>query len=214
MENYYYFTCTNPLCGLRFPAFREVNHPANCPRCNAQLITHQYPAVPSPTNDLKLKAGVELSVLLDNIRSAFNVGSMLRTSDGAGVKHIYLCGVTSTPYNPKVSKTSLGAETTIPWSYHPNGIEICRKHKEEGMRLWALEYTSNSESLFDIGRKIDGSPILLVIGNEVTGIDPEILPICDQVIHIPMVGIKRSLNVAIAFGVAVYTICQVSTGIT
>lgn len=148
--------------------------------------------------------GPEMEVLLDNIRSAWNVGSMLRTCDGAGVRHAHLCGVSSTPDNPKVAKTSLGAEKSLPWSFHPDGVTAARAFHEQGMRLWALEGGPRAVSLFDAATDLPGAPIVLVAGNELSGVDPGILEQCERVVCLPMQGIKGSLNVAVAFGIAVY----------
>lgn len=146
----------------------------------------------------------EVEALLDNIRSTYNVGSMFRTADGAGLRRLYLCGVTPTPGNPKIVKTALGAEGVISWSYNRNGLDMALALKEKGMRLWALESTSRAVSLFSDGDIVQGPPILLVVGNELSGVDPEILDACDRIVAIPMQGHKQSLNVAIAFGIAVY----------
>lgn len=148
--------------------------------------------------------GPSPEALLDNIRSTFNVGSIFRTADGVGVRHLYLCGVTATPANPKVAKTALGAERAVAWSYHPNGLDVAQELKAKGYRLWALESDSRARSLLTSAGELQGSPIALVVGNEVAGVDPGILAICDRVLCIPMQGAKRSLNVAIAFSVAVY----------
>jgi tRNA G18 (ribose-2'-O)-methylase SpoU len=143
-------------------------------------------------------------VLLDNIRSAWNVGSMLRSADGAGVRRVHLCGISPTPDNPKTFKTALGAETAVYWSYHPNSLNAANALKSQGLRLWALEGGPGATSIFQAVRTLDSRPIALVVGNEVSGIDPELLSSCEQVVSIPMAGYKRSLNVAIAFGIAVY----------
>ncbi|NPV76937.1 MAG: RNA methyltransferase [Anaerolineae bacterium] len=145
-----------------------------------------------------------IEVLLDNIRSAFNVGSIFRTADGAAINHIHLCGITPTPDHPKVSKTALGAECLVAWTQHWDGVEAARELKEKGYALVALESAEDSRSLFEIS-SLPGTPLtVLVLGNEVTGVDPGILELCNQKIHIPMQGSKRSLNVAIAFGIAAY----------
>lgn len=147
-----------------------------------------------------------LEVLLDNIRSTFNVGAMLRTSDGAGVSHVHLGGITPQPDNPRIAKVSLGAEFAVPWSYHANSLAAVQKCKDRGLQILALEILPGAVSLFKIPPERVARPSLLVVGNEVTGIDPGIQELCDQSFWIPMQGYKRSLNVAIAFGIAVYTL--------
>jgi len=145
-----------------------------------------------------------LEIVLDNIRSTFNVGAMFRTSDGAGVKKLYVCGITPTPEHPKIVKTGLGAEWSVPWSYHTNAVTVVKALKEQGYTVFALESTEASVSLFETTLPNVAKPLALVVGNEVTGIDPDILTLCDKAVHIPMLGYKHSLNVSIAFGIAVY----------
>jgi 23S rRNA (guanosine2251-2'-O)-methyltransferase len=148
----------------------------------------------------------EIEVLVDNIRSTFNLGAMFRTADGAGIGHLYLCGITPSPDNPKVSKTALGAEYAVPWTYSPNGFQTASELLQNGKRLWALEIKPDAVPLFDALQDLDSHPLVLVVGNEVAGIDPGILNLCERSIYIPMQGYKRSLNVAIAFGIAVYSL--------
>lgn len=141
-----------------------------------------------------------LCALLDNVRSLFNVGSIFRSADGAGVSHLYLCGFTPTPTNPKLAKTALGAEQTVGWSHHNNAVDLALSLRAQGHRLWALEALPGATIIFD-APPLDGSTVL-VAGNEVTGIDPDLLALCSCTLAIPMYGRKRSLNVATAFGVA------------
>jgi tRNA G18 (ribose-2'-O)-methylase SpoU len=145
---------------------------------------------------------IPVDVLLDNLRSALNVGSIFRSADGTGIKKIYCCGITPTPENPKVKKTALGAEETIPWEMNRNGLATAVRLKSYGYSLWALEDTAGAESLFRIDPKHSNLPLVLIVGHEASGIDPGIINICDKVLTIPMVGIKQSYNVAIAFGIA------------
>ena len=146
-----------------------------------------------------------LAVLLDNVRSAWNVGSILRSADGFGFSHAFLCGITPTADHEAVAKTALGAEGSVPWSYHKDGLKLVKGLKDEGWKLYALEEDqraveiSRAHSLrHAAGRKV------LIVGNEVTGVDPQLLDLCDQILYIPMRGEKKSFNVAIAFGIAAY----------
>lgn len=179
-----------------------------CPRCKSP--TQPVPTRQEVENQQSLLPGdgknSHLEVLLDNIRSTFNVGAMLRTSDGAGVHHVHLSGITPQPDHPRIAKVSLGAEYAVPWTYHANGLEAARQCKTSGLRILALELDPNAVSLFDLPANLIEVPSLLVVGNEVAGIDPGILELCDTKIFIPMQGYKRSLNVAVAFGIAVYTL--------
>lgn len=147
---------------------------------------------------------MHLEALLDNLRSAWNVGSIFRIADGAGVKHLHLCGTTPPGDHPRVPKTALGAEKTIGWRYHPNGLSVARELQRAGYRLWALETSTGAESLFDLLPINGQSRLVLVVGNERAGIDPEILALCERCVALPMLGIKESLNVAVAFGIAAY----------
>jgi 23S rRNA (guanosine2251-2'-O)-methyltransferase len=139
--------------------------------------------------------------LLHSIRSLHNVGSMFRTADGAGVKRLYLCGETGTPPRAEIAKTALGAEEVVPWEYWMDAKECIVKLKSDGMRIIALELTSQS---VDYRTFVATSPVCLVVGNEVGGIPSDILELCDDCIQIPMRGIKESLNVSVSFGIAVY----------
>jgi tRNA G18 (ribose-2'-O)-methylase SpoU len=152
-------------------------------------------ATPLPSSDL--------SVLLDNIRSALNVGSIFRSADGYGFKSIYLCGITPTPENPEVNKSAVGADEFIKWSKDKNAVNLIEQLKERDCEIWALETSQNSIPIYSAvsGRK-NTQPLVLVLGNEVTGIDPGILEIADCQVYLPMRGEKRSFNVAVAFAVA------------
>jgi tRNA G18 (ribose-2'-O)-methylase SpoU len=149
-------------------------------------------------------SGISLSVVLDNLRSAYNVGSIVRTADGAGISHLYLCGITATLDHPKVAKTALSAEASVKSSYHPNALTLVSDLKSKGMYLAALESRPGAVSLFDPTLRIPAMPSVLIVGNELLGIDPAILELCDQVVALPMMGTKRSLNVVVAFGIASY----------
>jgi tRNA(Leu) C34 or U34 (ribose-2'-O)-methylase TrmL len=199
------YQCTRESCLLRFSL--EAGSVVRCPVCRAPVAPVGMPygrqAVRAESN---AAPGPQLEVLLDNIRSAWNVGSMLRSADGAGVSCVHLCGVSAAPDNPKVAKTALGAERSLPWQHAPDGVQLAQALKAAGMRLWALEGGERAESLFDLRDEIPGSPMLLIAGNELTGVDPGLLDLCEHVASLPMGGMKGSLNVAVAFGIAVYFI--------
>jgi tRNA G18 (ribose-2'-O)-methylase SpoU len=148
---------------------------------------------------------IQIEGFLDNVRSGYNVGSIFRTADGAGLRHLHLAGITPTPVHSKVRKTALGAESSIEWTYHRNSLAAVNQLKANGYRIWALEGGPMSSPLFgpaDTKQQIE--PILLIVGNELAGIDPGLLSICDRILYIPMLGGKTSLNVVVAFGIAVY----------
>lgn len=144
-------------------------------------------------------------MLLDNIRSLYNVGALFRTADGAGVTHLICSGITATPEHPKVAKTALGAEITSQWHYSRNGWQTAAALQEQGWQIWVIERTEKAEDLFAVQRE-STLPIVLVTGNERAGVDPAILRLADKVISLPMQGSKGSLNVAVAFGIALYTL--------
>lgn len=197
--------CLRDSCRFRFPVRAQNDGDVRCPRCGAitQMVepVYQFSALPLEP----YARGVEIEVILDNIRSTYNVGAMFRTADGAGLRHLHLCGMTPTPQNPKIAKTALGAERSVPWSHAPDACALAAEMKANGVQLWALESSPSAMSIFDAFLQLSGTaPLALVVGNEVTGVDPGILEKCDQVIAIPMQGVKRSLNVAIAFGIAAY----------
>ncbi len=148
-----------------------------------------------------------LELFLDNTRSLYNVGSIFRTADGAGVRKLHLCGITATPDNKRFDKTALGAN--LPWEYHMNGVDAVQRLKNEGYQVWALEEAPESVDLYADRPKLDpDGKTVLVLGNEVMGVDPGILELCDKTLMIPMRGEKKSLNVTIACGIAVYSLLQ------
>jgi len=208
-NKYRFYLCSDPNCTLRFPApIDPVSDSLPCPRCKSPARPIPMPdevAVHNPRQE-RSPDSTCLEVLLDNIRSTFNVGAMLRTADGAGVNHVHLTGITPQPSNPRIAKVSLGAEFAIPWTYHTNGLSAVQACKDRGLRILGLEILPLAASLFDLTADVLSVPTLLVVGNEVSGIDPEIQTLCDQFIWIPMQGYKRSLNVAVAFGITIYTL--------
>jgi 23S rRNA (guanosine2251-2'-O)-methyltransferase len=140
--------------------------------------------------------------MLDNIRSLYNVGSMFRTADAAGVRHLYLCGYTSEPTKREIHKTALGAVETVPWSHHRDPMEAIRHAKSQGIRICVLEQTTSSRPVFSLTP--DDFPLCIVVGNELTGVSPQIIAEADLAVDIPMLGMKHSLNAAVAFGVAMF----------
>jgi tRNA G18 (ribose-2'-O)-methylase SpoU len=142
-------------------------------------------------------------VVLNNIRSLYNVGSIFRTADGVGVEKIWLCGITGTPPDPKIAKTALGAENTVLWEYSWGIAPVLKKLKESGYQIVLLEQTKESKSYEEF---TPSGAVCLVVGNEVDGISDEVLALCDQAVEIEMVGLKNSLNVTVALGIVAYHI--------
>jgi len=156
-------------------------------------------------DDIKQRPRRPVSVLLDNVRSLYNVGSIFRTSDAAGVEKIYLCGITGKPPRDEIHKAALGAERSVPWEYYENPVEIVQKLKAEGNRIVILEHTDQPHFYHKVVYEF---PLCLVVGHEITGISDEVVELADIAIEIPMFGIKQSLNVAVAYGIAVYEIVK------
>lgn len=197
--------CCNGDCDFRYPIDIDQDDAHKCPRCGSATVSDGYPfgkRQPTPTQESYGSPIIE--VLLDNIRSSYNVGSIFRTADGAGISGLHLCGITPTPPQAKVSKTALGAEENVSWTYHPNSLATARSMKKSGFSLWALEGGQRSVSVFRQPAHVINSRIALVVGNERAGVDPAIVDICDRVICLPMLGRKDSLNVVVAFGIAAY----------
>lgn len=153
-----------------------------------------------------------LYVIIHNIRSAYNVGAVFRTADGAGVKKIFLSGYTPTPYfdeayptraQKMIAKTALEAERVVPWEREKDIIQLIEKLRSKGVEIIGLENGVKSIDYKDFQPKF---PSALILGTEVTGIDQEILSQCEVVISIPMRGKKESLNVSVASGIAIYEI--------
>lgn len=141
--------------------------------------------------------------LVDNVRSLHNVGSIFRTADGAGIQKLFLCGITGKPPQNEIRKTALGAEDNVPWEYHRSAIDVIRRLKAEGIQTVVLEHTTQSIHFQKASFRF---PICLVVGHEHHGIAEEVVALADQAIEIPMYGLKGSLNVGVAFGIAIYQI--------
>lgn len=200
------YQCNNEACRLRFPSDLSTTRIDLCPVCGSpmKMIGKPYSNFQRPPICQK-PSELTLAILLDNLRSAENVGSIFRTANGAGVSHIHCCGTTPSPQHPRVKKSSLGAELETGWSYHPNSMDIVNELQQSGNYLIALESTRESQSILDEFH-YDGQhqKLVLVMGNEVSGIDPEVLLRANSVLHIPMAGSKTSLNVAVTAGIALY----------
>jgi tRNA G18 (ribose-2'-O)-methylase SpoU len=152
---------------------------------------------PAPTPPPRIYA------LLDGIRSAWNVGSMFRTADAAGLAGLYLCGVTPTPPRPDIEKTALGASLTVPWDYWDDSTAAVRHLQARGVQVVALELVPGARPFDSFAYRF---PVCFVVGHEVRGVCPEVLALADAAVAIPMLGAKHSLNVAVSFGIMAYGI--------
>jgi len=147
-----------------------------------------------------------IAVLLEDIRSLYNVGSVFRTSDAAGIEKIFLCGYTGYPPRREIEKTALGSVESVPWERIPNQFEAVNYIRRQGYQIIALEKTISSISYTEAKYQF---PLCLVLGNEVKGVSELLMSRCDFAVHIPMYGAKHSLNVSVAFGIAAYHVVHV-----
>lgn len=146
---------------------------------------------------------IPVVIILDNIRSQNNVGSVFRTSDAFRIEKIYLCGITSTPENREVHKTALGAEDTVDWEYARDTLSVVERLRTEGYRIFSVEQAENTTSLehFHIDRN---QKYALVFGNEVKGVQQEVIDASDGCIEIPQFGTKHSLNISVTAGIVLW----------
>lgn len=147
----------------------------------------------------------EVIIVCHNIRSAFNIGSIFRTADGAGVTKIILGGYSAHPPHPKITKTALGAEKSLRFERAWQTWQAIEKLRKNCYYIVALEKTRSAKNIFNFKPKF---PLVLVVGNEVRGLSKEILKRCDEIVFIPMRGRKESLNVSVAFGIAIYQLTK------
>lgn len=151
----------------------------------------------------------QIHLLLHNIRSTHNVGAIFRTADATGVKKIYVSGITPAPIDrfgrarPDISKASLGAEKTVEWESISDVKYLIKKLKKEKFQIVAVEQDKKSIDYRELKKKEN---ILVIVGNEVDGVDKELLDLCDEIVEIPMLGKKESLNVSVATGVVLYSL--------
>ncbi len=160
-----------------------------------------HPELLARQQELSKEPKLLFCVVLNDIRSLYNVGSVFRTADGGGLEKIWLCGITGCPPDTQISKTALGAEKEVPWEYRRHVCELVRELKARGYQIVFLEQLAESIPYQDF--KPSG-PLCLVLGNEISGVSEELLALCDRTIEIEMAGKKNSLNVSVAFGVVAY----------
>jgi len=201
------YECQNPQCRLRFPTNLSVNQLSSCPLCGSLLLPSGAPFSNQKTPAYQTTGNTRhVEVLLDNLRSTLNVGSIFRTADGAGIAHVYCCGTTPTPEHPKIIKTGLGAEFSVPWSFHGNALDVLKDISQDTL-IVSIEATESSLDLFSEIKHIEpGKPVLIMLGNEISGIDPLLLERSNLIFSLPMLGSKTSLNVAVAAGIAIYAL--------
>ena len=148
---------------------------------------------------------IPVSILLDNVRSMYNVGAFFRTADAAGCDRLYLCGITGRPPKRAITKTALGAEETVPWEHPSDTCSLIQNLRERNYEIAAVETSVHAVDLFDWQPRF---PLCILFGHEVDGLRPELLALCDTHVRIPMLGRKHSLNVATAGGVVLYELLR------
>ncbi|HET8809637.1 MAG TPA: RNA methyltransferase [Flavobacteriaceae bacterium] len=153
--------------------------------------------------DFKEAPKTPLIIVLDNIRSLHNVGSVFRTADAFLLKKIYLCGITATPPHKDIRKTALGATETVDWEYAKNTLEVVKKLQQQNIHVLSVEQAENATMLNDFSPET-GQTYALVFGNEVKGVQQEVINASDGVLEIPQMGSKHSLNVSVSVGVVVW----------
>ncbi len=157
--------------------------------------------------EFKAADKLPLTVVLDNVRSQTNIGSVFRTSDAFRVERICLCGICSTPPHRDIHKTALGAEESVAWSYHEETADCLPVLKEQGYRIYAVEQVDDSMKLDALPESL-GEKVAVVFGNEVEGVQEELLPLCDGSIEIPQQGTKHSLNISCAAAIVLWELWQ------
>lgn len=157
--------------------------------------------------DFKKSDKTPLILVLDDIRSLHNIGSVFRTSDAFLVEKIILCGITATPPNKEIHKTALGATETVAWEHHENVLEVIENLKKENILTLAIEQVESSIFLQDF-KVVKNQKYALVFGNEVYGVAQEAVALCDGCIEIPQLGTKHSLNIAVSAGIVVWDLFQ------
>lgn len=155
------------------------------------------------TEEFKTAEKLPLIVVLDHVRSLYNVGSVFRSSDAFRVASVYLCGITATPPQVEIHKTALGAEDSVNWVYYERTQDAVEHLKAEGYEVWAVEQVEGSIMLQDF-QPDKAKKYAIILGNEVTGVQQEVVDQCDGCIEIPQFGTKHSLNVSVTAGILVW----------
>lgn len=165
-------------------------------------ITNEELGRPTP-EEYAAAAKMPVTVVLDNVRSAQNIGAFFRTGDAFAVERIALCGITATPPSREIHKTALGAELTVPWSYHASTAECVAQLRAEGCEIIAVEQVEGAVSLDRFEPRADRR-YALIFGNEVEGVQQEVVDLCDGAVEIPQAGVKHSINVSVSGGVVLW----------
>jgi tRNA G18 (ribose-2'-O)-methylase SpoU len=154
--------------------------------------------------EFKESQKMPLVVVLDDVRSMYNVGSVFRTSDAFRVAAIHLCGITAQPPHAEIHKTALGAEDSVDWEYYPSAKDSVSALQEQGFKVFAVEQAEGSTMLQNLSLGNDKGKYAIVMGNEVKGVNQEVVDMCDGCIEIPQFGTKHSLNVSTTAGIVIW----------
>ena len=208
--------CPSSSCGAVFDlAPDHLGRNVRCPACDGRMTARPVGVLETlAAQEGRLAGGpgsdvprLPLAALVDNVRSLWNVGSMFRTADACGVELLALAGITGCPPRAEISKTALGAERAVAWRYHADPSSALEWMRSAGYEPVVLELAPGSEPVDEI--EWPRRPCL-VVGNEVAGVSPPVLDACPRRVHVPMLGVKSSLNVAVAFGIAIYHAARAS----
>ena len=148
-----------------------------------------------------------LVVVLDDVRSMYNVGSVFRTGDAFRIEAVYLCGISATPPSTEIHKTALGAEDSVEWRYFPSAVEAVSHLRSEGYEVYAVEQAEGSTKLHEFSPMADNK-YAVVMGNEVKGVHQEVIDLCDGCLEIPQFGTKHSMNVSVTTGIIIYSFAR------
>jgi len=207
--------CPEPRCATVFELeVRRLGRSVRCPACGTRLTARPLAIeaqLRAQEARIEGQPGLALrrlpiAVLLDDVRSLWNVGSILRTADACGVRQVVLSGITGCPPREQISKTALGAERAVAWSYRADALQALAELVGLGYSPVALETTPPAQSLDAVEWP---AAVCLVVGSEVAGVSPQLLEACPRHVSIPMRGVKDSLNVAVAFGIVAHHVSRV-----
>ena len=158
-------------------------------------------------DEFKRAEKVPLVVVLDDVRSMYNVGSVFRTGDAFCIEAVCLCGISATPPANEIHKTALGAEDSVQWHYYPSAVEAVNSLKAEGYEVYAVEQAEGSTKLHEF-TPAKGKRYAVVMGNEVKGVHQEVIDLCDGCLEIPQFGTKHSMNVSVTTGIIIYSFAK------
>ena len=159
--------------------------------------------------DFKKASKTPILLILDDVRSLHNIGSVFRTADAFLIEKIYLCGITAIPPNKEIQKTALGATETVAWEYAPSVLNVIEKLKKDKVAIYAIEQVENAIYLDDF-KPLANNKTALIFGNEVFGVSQEAIKTCDGTIEIPQLGTKHSLNISVSVGIVIWDLfCKI-----